>query len=187
VLTGSCQDSGFGIFLGNGDGTFRAGASYQASVRNGTWITGGDFNGDGKLDIALASTNCQFVPCPPGVATVFNGNGDGTFASPANFSTAPAPFFIVAGDINGDGKLDLITANNCTSNCGNAPPLAVSVLLGDGKGGFQKNIDTELDNGQYAFWVAVGDLNGDVRLAHARKSVAAGVLFRPRYRNHGLR
>ena len=160
-FTGDCQNSGIGIFLGNGGGTFRAGASYQTSVRNGTWITGGDFNGDGKLDLALASTNCQFVPCPAGVVSVFLGHGDGTFSNPANFGSAPAPFFIVAADINGDGKVDLITANNCVSNCGNAAPLAVSVLLGDGKGGFQKSIDTELDNKQYAFWIAVGDLNGD--------------------------
>ena len=81
----------------------------------------GDFNGDGKADLAVA-TYYETV-------TILLGNGDGTF-TPANVSPATGAFsdFIVVGDFNGDGKADLAAAS--------ADNNAVTILLGNGDGTF---------------------------------------------------
>ncbi len=81
----------------------------------------GDFNGDGKLDMAVAEEGDNTV-------SILLGNGDGTFQSQSTFPTGVAPDAIVAGDFNGDGKLDLGVAN-FTDN-------TISILLGNGDGTF---------------------------------------------------
>lgn len=81
----------------------------------------GDFNGDGKLDMAVADEGDNTV-------SILLGNGDGTFQSQSTFPTGVAPDAIVAGDFNGDGKLDLGVAN-FTDN-------TISILLGNGDGTF---------------------------------------------------
>src|SRR2546425_96128 len=64
----------------------------------------GDFNGDGKLDLAVANYDSTTV-------SVLLGNGDGTFQTAQNFGAGGSPAFVAAGDFNGDGKLDLAVAN----------------------------------------------------------------------------
>jgi hypothetical protein len=89
------------------------------------------------------------------------GNGDGTFqAAVAYNSGGYAAYSVVVGDVNGDGKLDLLVANNCvSSNCGNTSA-SVGVLLGKGDGTFQ-TVATYDSGGAYADSVAVADVNGD--------------------------
>ena len=105
------------VFLGNGDGTFQA-------VRRSWNLTSipdksvaGDFNHDGKLDLALTVN-------PNGVAVLL-GNGDGTFAAPMIYPTDDLPSGLNMADLNGDGKLDLIATAN-----------KVDVFLGNGDGTF---------------------------------------------------
>src|SRR5262249_19958863 len=92
------------VLLGNGDGTFQAPIS-QVLGQALTGLAVADFNGDGKL--AVATSGFDFT----GPVHVFPGNGDGTFGSPGVFQTGlsnnggPA-----AGDFNGDGRPDLVTA-----------------------------------------------------------------------------
>jgi type II secretory pathway component GspD/PulD (secretin) len=81
----------------------------------------GDFNGDGKLDLAVANEGDNTV-------SILLGNGDGTFQTPITVPTGLAPDAIVTGDFNGDGKLDMAVAN-FTGN-------SISVLLGNGDGTF---------------------------------------------------
>jgi hypothetical protein len=107
------------------------------------WITTGDFNGDGKPDLAVAGFDASSV-------AVLLGNGDGTFQTAANYPTGAFNEFIVIGDFNGDGIQDLITANQFG---------AVSVLLGNGDGTFQPYKETTV--GSAAQWIAVGDFNQD--------------------------
>src|SRR4029077_5433308 len=99
---------GLHIFLGNGDGTFRA-TGDRCSC--GSPVVG-DFNEDGYLDIAFAGGS---------VASVAINRGDGTFKQPIEYSLASSA--LVAADVNGDGHLDLVTDHG-------------GVLLGKGDGKF---------------------------------------------------
>src|SRR4029434_5695072 len=75
----------------------------------------GDLNGDGKLDLAIANSGSS------NVSVILNATGtDGTpaFALPQTFETKQTPRGITIGDVNGDGKADLVVANfsaNCVS------------------------------------------------------------------------
>jgi hypothetical protein len=88
------------------------------------------------------------------------GNGDGTFKAQATYQTGPAPFGLAMGDLNGDGKLDLVVADSGTPV--QAPSL-VSVLLGNGDGTFQSHQDSQI-MGPTARTVATGDFNADGKL-----------------------
>jgi hypothetical protein len=153
------QIHGLRILLGNGDGSFRSGPVYATGVP-ATAITGGDFNRDGNLDLAVSSTHCKFVPCPEGQIDIRLGNGDGTFRDPVKYLTGQQPQQIAAVDLNGDGALDLVTGNNCSSNC-DGPVNALSVLLGVGDGTFLTHTDMQLADSFYVYAMAVGDVNGD--------------------------
>src|SRR5436309_2887837 len=87
----------------------------------------------------------------------FSGSAeaDPLFAAPfLSFETGRGPQSVAIGDLNGDGKADLATAN-CHSN-------TVSVLLGNGDGSFRAH--TDFETGSYPYSVAMGDLNGDGKL-----------------------
>ena len=135
------------VLLGNGDGTFQTAVDYTV----GTYpysVTVGDFNGDGKPDLAVA--NFGALAETTGSVSVLLGNGDGTFQAAVNYSAAPNPYSVAAGDFNGDGKLDLAVADLDGT---------VSVLLGNGDGTFQGGVNFAA--GGAPNFVAVGDLNGD--------------------------
>jgi hypothetical protein len=110
-----------------------------------------DFNQDGIPDLAVANV------AGSGTISVFIGNGDGTFQSAVNYPVEVNPQMLAVADVNGDGALDLIVANECaTQECGHG---SVSVLLGNGDGTFQSQ--TLFTTGSDSTFVAVGDFNGD--------------------------
>jgi len=84
-------------------------------------VAGGDFNGDGKKDLAVAGAGS-------GVVSILLGNGDGTFQPHVDYAAGAFPCFLAVADFNGDGKLDLVTTN--------AGDNTVSILLGKGDGTF---------------------------------------------------
>src|SRR5437667_101518 len=113
-------------------------ASSVHAGSNPTSAAVGDFNGDGKLDLAVANAGSKNV-------SVLLGNGDGTFKAPVNFG-APGPQSVAVGDFNGDGKLDLAVTN-----------AGVSILLGNGDGAFRAPVTYATGNSPSS--VAVGDFN----------------------------
>ena len=126
------------ILLGNGDGTFKQGASYPGLFYS---IAVADFNNDGILDLVVA-------PYADNV-TVFVGNGDGTFQTPKTSPTTDPCGFIAVGDFNGDYKMDLAVVDGQN----------VSILLGNGDGTFEPPIDNNSFVGPG--WLALGDFNND--------------------------
>jgi FG-GAP-like repeat/FG-GAP repeat len=87
------------VLLNNGDGTFQPPVKY--GVGEGVYsVSMGDFNGDGKTDLAVINGF--------GVMVLL-GNGDGTFRNPLTYGAAK--LYAAVGDLNGDGKPDLVTVN----------------------------------------------------------------------------
>jgi hypothetical protein len=135
------------VLFGNGDGTFQPHSDY--TVGSPRLIAVQDFNGDGKLDVALSGT--------PGARIVL-GNGNGTLGQAVQYSTGAVPIAVAVADFNNDGKPDLAVVNlNCAATpCSNS---SVSILLGDGEGTFAPHMDFAVGHRPSA--VAVGDFNGD--------------------------
>jgi len=104
----------------------------------------GDFNGDGKLDLAVPNAGSNNV-------SILLGIGAGAFGAATNFAVGYRPFSVAIADLNGDGKLDLAVPNAGSSE--------VSILLGTGNGSFgpTKNFSTESGLSS----VTIGDFNGD--------------------------
>jgi hypothetical protein len=128
------------ILLGNGDGTFQAPASYATGGTHDLVI--GDFNNDGKFDVATMGN---------GIASVLLGNGDGTFQAHQD-----AVFIgntnMIAGDFNHDGNLDLATSN--TFSVG-----TITLLKGHGDGTFDPEININANSAPV--YLAAGDFNHD--------------------------
>jgi hypothetical protein len=121
----------------------------------------GDFNGDAKIDLAVANAGDPTLG-DDGNVSILLGNGDGTFQPAQNLSVGKNPFSIAVADFNGDGCLDIVVANNGIDIHGGWLPGTVSVLLGNGDGTFQGHVDYPTGSGPSS--VAVGDFNGDRRL-----------------------
>jgi FG-GAP-like repeat/FG-GAP repeat len=135
------------ILLGNGDGTFTAAASPAVNQFPGA-LAVGDFNGDGKTDIAVLNFTGSSV-------TILLGNGHGGFtAAPSSPAVGGNPDSIAVGDLNGDGKLDLAVVNFEDSD--------VSILLGNGDGSFTAAAYPTV--GSQPGTVFLGDTNGDGKL-----------------------
>lgn len=137
------------VMLGNGDGTFQTPISSSSSAsENGTGpysIALGDFDRDGKLDVALSDE----------LLKILKGNGDGTFRAPSfNYRLRNTSPDLKISDFNGDGKLDLVSAGVFSTQ-------ALQIMLGNGDGTFQDAGDQVSGNSSIS--VVVADLNGDTR------------------------
>ncbi len=159
----NCANGGVGVLLGNGNGTFRAAATYTSGGYNATSVAVADLNHDGKPDVIVANDCVTGNNCANGTLGVLMGNGDGTFqpaVSPGSGGYSAQS--VAVADVNGDGKPDLVVANLCVTNSSCANGL-VSVLLGNGDGTFQPAVSYG-SGGQFAFSVAIADVNGDGKL-----------------------
>jgi hypothetical protein len=133
------------VLLGDGHGGFGVPTSYPAGTEPDS-VAVGDFNHDGNLDLAVANDYSSNV-------SVLLGDGHGGFGAPISYPAGVNPQSVVVGDFNRDGNLDLAVANISFDTH------AVSVLLGDGHGGFAA--PTSYPVGSAPVSVAVGDFNRD--------------------------
>ncbi len=179
VATHNTSQDEVTLLLGNGNGTFQLPVSTVTDTAPvigspnlglaGTGVSSivsGDFNGDGKPDLAVVNNKDMLVAtvigrfgvvisttivAEPGSVSVLLGNGDGSFQAPRNFAVGSGAGSVAIGDFNGDGRLD-IAVNSTASN-------SVSVLTNTGGGSFS-TATISLGNGE-AGAPAAGDFNGD--------------------------
>ncbi|HWY36012.1 MAG TPA: FG-GAP-like repeat-containing protein, partial [Nitrosopumilaceae archaeon] len=184
LATANGDSNNVSILLGLGTGNFSAANSFPVGAwswsnptanHNGGMaqsLTSADFNGDGKVDLAVAHNDTTIV-------TVLLGHGTGSFGTPKNYAVdaSPSPNQIISGDFNGDGKADIATANTFI---GVFPNLVItnntiSLLLGNGIGLFSAPISFTV--GDRPSWIVSADFNADGKADLAVSDTAVSVLL----------
>jgi len=126
-------------------GTFQAAVNYPAGT-NPSYLAVGDFNADGRPDLAVANYNSSNI-------SILLANANGTFQVAVNYAANSRPASVALGDFNADGRPDLAVTNQNSSN--------VSILLGNLNGTFQSRVNYAVGTDPQS--VAVGDFNADGR------------------------
>lgn len=138
------------LFLGDGTGNFPDRAAASITVGISPWqVTTADFNGDGKLDVAVTNNGSASV-------SILLGNGRGNLGAPASVTVGNRPTQLCVGDLNNDGAADLVVTNESSNS--------VSVRLGTGTGTFSRPTGSEFSSGGTPSSVAAADVNGDGNL-----------------------
>jgi len=136
------------VLLGNGDGTLQAKADFTTGTQP-SWVSVGDFNTDGNLDLVVADSGTDKV-------SVLVGNGDGTFATKVDYTVGSGPSSAIIADFNKDGVLDLAVANTIDST--------ISILKGKGDGTFGNASNLALSTAPNPVAISAADLDGDGNL-----------------------
>jgi hypothetical protein len=173
IVTANQGNDTLNLLPGNGDGTFGLAKSIASLGAPPQSVAVGDFNGDGKLDLAVTTAGTPgtypgvggylYYPGNPSAVTVLLGNGDGTFTTAGSYALGDplytgsdsAPSVAVA-DLNGDGKPDLVATESDQGGYSNS----VCVLLNNGNGTFSGPTCFSTGVG-IPLSAAVADLNGD--------------------------
>ncbi len=146
LIAANYASNNVSVLLGNNDRTFQTPAQTFSSPANPESIVVADFNADNKLDVATCNSGTN-----PGKINVLLGNGNGTLQAPVPYNVGTSPYNLAVSDLNGDGKPDLVTANNG----GN-----ISVLLNSGSGSFPST-GTVYTAGAGPYSVSIADFNVD--------------------------
>ena len=148
IISGNGLSYDVTVLLADGAGGYGDPVSLPMPTldRGTVFVATGDVDGDGHVDVVATGFDASTI-------VVFPGTGDGSFGAPASFDAGADtwPWGIALADVDGDGKLDIVTSNNNTAN--------VSVLKGDGSGSF--GAAANFAAGAFPIAVAVGDVTGD--------------------------
>ncbi len=148
IVTGNGLSDDVSVLLSDAAGALAEPVTYPLDNASQGYVVVavGDVNGDGHADVAAAGFNANQI-------VVFMGSADGGLGSPVAYDIGSAqnPRAIALADVDGDGRLDLVTANGDSSN--------LSVLAGDGAGGFAAA--TNFPTGDHPVGIAVADVDGD--------------------------
>lgn len=156
LITDSWANDRVVALLGDGAGGFRAGPFFTVGKHPYQRLRVRDVNADGHLDIL--TTNLE-----DDTATVLLGDGHGTF-SPATGSPFPcgdSPFGLAVGDVNGDDHVDLAIVNAPSSTADRHGRDGLTILIGDGRGGFRTMGGSPFPTGHIPNRVTIGDINAD--------------------------
>ena len=175
LLLGDGSNGGVTILLGKGDGSFQPGTTVTlASGGVVAALAVADFNADKKVDIVAALSN--------GPVFTLLGKGDGSFQVPAQIATTPASPQLVAGDFNGDGKVDLVlrTETPPPPACRRPPCFAfdrVTLFSGNGDGTFSFGVQVSVAFKTSAGNLVAGDFNADNKQDLIVPRAGSGSLF----------
>ena len=164
-------DKNISILKGDGSGGFIALPTPPPLTKPATGngpvaLVVADFNGDGKLDLAVANS-------VDGTISVFLGQGDGTFIAqtpitiPGILHETTTPTALAVGDFDGDGIADLVVVESAVNSSMVPVNGIVSVMLGDGSGTFPTAKVSQVGVGILPSSIAVGDFDGDSNMDFA--------------------
>lgn len=150
IITANVFAGTVSVMLGDGAGHFTQALGSPVDVGSTSGpvaVAIGDVSGDQKMDIVVANISTSKV-------TVLLNNGSARFHQSVGspFTVGTQPFSVALGDVNGDGKLDIVTANTGSNN--------VTVLIGSGTGGFSAASGSPISVGTTPMGIALGDVNG---------------------------
>lgn len=160
------------IMRGKGDGTF--GSPHNITVPLPERVIVADVNGDTHPDLAaLAYCGKNESVCKSGAVAILLNNGSGRFGRPKYYSVkGTGPDGIAAADLNHDGKLDLVAANNNYQQAS-----TISVLLGNGDGTFGRAHLVSVGDGPAGVAIADFNLDGNADAAVANTASATLTLL----------
>ena len=161
VATNSGQTQAFSLIVNNpvcSQATF-SGSNFTAATGAYKSVIG-DFNNDGKQDVATTCSSSNLI-------SIQLGDGNGGVSATTSVSAGTSPEFIVTGDFNNDGKLDLACTNFNSPN--------IIICLGNGIGGFTSIASLVLSGG--CSGIATGDFNKDGNLDLAVSNLTTNTVF----------
>ncbi len=156
ILTANSESADVSVLVGNGAGGFSPGAGPTLTTGIASHLIAcGDLTGDGHLDVVVTSHDSHDIVILPG-----DGRGglvpESRLQFPALEAGGPHNHGLLALDLDGDGDLDIATTNQEEES--------VSVLLGDGAGGFLPATGSPFPVGRMPYIASAGDVDGDGRL-----------------------
>jgi len=144
VVVNAAGSGTVSVLLNLGSATFSLPVATQTGGLGGIALTSGDYNHDGKTDLAVVNNLSNNV-------SILLGNGDGTLRLSSFAGVHGGPVAVTEADFNRDGNADLAVVNSLTGD--------VTVLLGKSDGTFGRG--TNVFVGGAPTGITAGDFNGD--------------------------